>query len=419
MQLINNLGIVSQKLEKYDQSIEYFEEVLAIEQKSENQARIANAKLNLGAVYQELQNYDEALKIFEEALELHKTIGFQDNNKDILNIYNNIATIYQIQGKFSEAIKYYKEALKIKEDEAKPDEMINLEIILNNLASIYYRAGFYEKSKQFYQKSLSLKRSSYGVDNPSIAFTLNNLGLVYEKLNQDQEALKHYEESLTIKKKFLSAKNISIGQTLTNLMYLCLKLNFSSSAIDYGRQALEIKRLSSGKDYFNLSAIASFLGNLYEVDKKFTESIAMYNEALIYQRMVNDGSNEVALIMQKTAEISELLNENEKAIKIYDDCLVILQTNVGLLNRTVGEIMCKIADVYHKIKAEDLAKLYYEGAVKILANFDEIDDELVENIEDQIKKLKILKINKVFANSKATKLFEEIQELTKERTLKQ
>ena len=51
VQLINNLGIVSHKLEKYDQAIEFFEEVLAIEQKSENKARIANAKLNLGVIY--------------------------------------------------------------------------------------------------------------------------------------------------------------------------------------------------------------------------------------------------------------------------------------------------------------------------------------------------------------------------------
>jgi len=410
--LINNLGIISHKLEKYDQSIEFFEEVLAIEQKSQNNARIANAKMNLGVIFQELQNYDEALKNFEEALELHKTLGFIDENKDVLNIYNNIATIYQIQGKFAEAIKYYKEALRINENETRPDEKVNIEILLNNLASIYYRAGFYEKSKQFYQKSLNLKRTSYGVENPSIAYTLNNLGLVFEKLNQEQEALKYYEESLTIKKKFFTEKHMSIGQTLTNLMYLCSKLGYMNPAIDYGRQALEIKRTNSCKDYQNLSGIASFLGNLYEVDKKFQESATMYNEALIYQRMVNDGSNEVGLLMQKIAEMSELLNENEKAIKIYDDCLNIYKNNMGLLNRQIGEVMCKIADIYHKLRMDDLAKAYYEGAIKVLGGLEEIDDELIQNIEDQIKKLKHFKINKVFGNNKAMKLMEEINILT-------
>ena len=410
--LINNLGIVSHKLEKYDQAIEFFEEVLAIEQKSENKARVANAKLNLGVIYQELQNYEDALRNFEEALELHKTLGFLDENKDVLNIYNNMATIYQIQGKFAEAIKYYKDALRIKENETKPEEKVNIEILLNNLASIYYRAGFYEKSKQFYQKSLSLKRNAYGVENPSIAFTLNNLGLVFEKLNQEQEALKYYEESLTIKRKFFSDKHMSIGQTLTNLMYLCSKLGYMSSAIDYGRQALDIKRTNAGKDYQNLSGIASFLGNLYELEKKYQESATMYNESLIYQRMVNDGSNEVGFLMQKIAEMSELLNENEKAIKIYDDCLVIYKNNMGLLNRQVGEVMCKIADIYHKIKMDDLAKSYYEGAIKVLGGLEEIDEELIQNIEDQIKKLKHFKSNKVFANTKALKLMEEINTLT-------
>lgn len=412
VQLINNLGIISHKLEKYDQSIEYFEEVLAIEQKSENRNRIANAKMNLGVIYQELQNYDEALKNFEEALEMHKSLGFLDENKDVLSIYNNIATIYQIQGKYAEAIKFYKDALMIKDKNAtKSEEKTNLEILLNNLASIYYKAGFYEKSKQFYQKSLNLKRNNYGVDNPSIAFTLNNLGLVFEKLGQDQEALKHYEESLMIKKKFFSDKHISIGQTLTNLMYLCSKMGYIVTAIEYGRQALEIKRVHSGKDYLNLSAIGSFLGSLYETDKKFNESINMYNESLIYQRMVDDGSNEVGFIMQKIAELSEIMNENEKAIKIYDDCLNIFKLNLGLTNRNVGEIMCKIADIYHKIKADDIAKLYYEGAIKILSCLEEIDEELIQNIEDQTKKLKTTKNNKIFANNKILKLMEEIQTL--------
>lgn len=412
--LINNLGIVSYKLEKYEQSIEYFEEVFHIEKKSENNVKIANAKLNIGVIYQEMQNYDEALKNFEEALEINKNLGFLEENKDVLSIYNNIATIYQNQGKFAEAIKLYKEALLIKEkNSSKPEDKANLEILLNNLASIYYRAGFYEKSKQFYQKSLSLKRNIYGVDNPSIAFTLNNLGLVFEKLGQEQEALKNYEESLTIKKKFFSEKHISIGQTVTNLMYLCSKMGYIATAIEYGRQALEIKRVHSGKDYLNLSAIGSFLASLYEADKKYSEAINMYNEALIYQRMVDDGSNEVGLIMQKIAEISELLNENEKAIKIYDDSLSIFKVNLGLNNRTIGEIMCKIADIYHKIKADEIAKMYYEGAIKILSNLEEIDEELIQNIEDQTKKIKPAKNNKIFANNKVLKLMEEIQGLNK------
>ena len=408
--LINNLGIVSHKLEKFEQSVEFFEEVLGIEERSDNKTRVANAKVNIGVVYQETGNYEEALRNFEEALEIRRSSGGCEETKDLFNIYNNIATVYQKQAKFAEAIKYYKEALKLKESE---ENKGNLEVLLNNLASIYYRAGFYEKSRQFYHKSLNLKRNLYGVENPSIAFSLNNLGLVCEKLNEEQEALKNYEESLMIKKKFFSEKHVSIGQTLTNLMYLCSKLGYMGSAIDYGNQALEIKKTNSAKDYANLSAICSFLGNMYESEKKFQEAGGMYGEAMVYQRMVDDGSNEIAALMQKVAEISEILGENEKAIKIYDDALNIFKGNSGILNRNIGEIMCKIADIYHKIKTDELAKIYYEGAVKILRGLEEIDEELIQNIEDQIKKLKHFKNNnKIFTNAKMVQLMEEIQGLT-------
>ena len=59
-----------------------------------------------------------------------------------------------------------------------------------------------------------------------------------------------------------------------------------------------------------------------------------------------------------------MLNENEKSIKNLEDCLSIFIKNLGPIDKSLGEVMCKLADVYHKLKFDDIAKGFYEGTLK-------------------------------------------------------
>ncbi|CAF1401506.1 unnamed protein product [Adineta steineri] len=114
--IYGQLGIIKRTQGKYQEALAFFEQSLAISQKtlSLNDPQLAVCYNNIGAVHSDMGNYPKALSCFEKALEIRQQL-LPPNHPDLAASYNNTGVVYENMGNYSKARTFYEHAIQIGE----------------------------------------------------------------------------------------------------------------------------------------------------------------------------------------------------------------------------------------------------------------------------------------------------------------
>ncbi|WXT99577.1 MAG: Photosystem I assembly protein Ycf3 [Catillopecten margaritatus gill symbiont] len=104
---LNQLGLLSQRMGKVEESIKYFQTIL---KNSNNQQHKGVALGNLGLAYARLGKVDKAIEYYQQALEISREIKDRQGEGSDLG---NLGVAYADLGKVDKAIEYYQQALEI------------------------------------------------------------------------------------------------------------------------------------------------------------------------------------------------------------------------------------------------------------------------------------------------------------------
>ncbi|MEO1415204.1 MAG: tetratricopeptide repeat protein [Bacteroidota bacterium] len=302
--LLNNLGLVYDDLNRYEEAIATYQEALKIRRPlaKQNPQRfqpdLAQTLNNLGVVYDDLTRYEEAIATYQEALKIRRPLAKQNPQRfqpDLAHTLNNLGLVYDDLTRYEKAIATYQEALKIYRPLAKQNPQRfqpDLAQTLNNLGNIYYDLTRYEKAIATYQEVLKIYRPLAKQNpqrfQPDLANTLNNLGVVYQKLTRYEKAIATYQEALKIRRP-LAKQNPQrfqpdLANTLNNLGVVYQKLTRYEEAIATYQEALKIYRplAKQNPQRFqpDLANTLNNLGVVYDDLTRYEEAIATYQEAL-------------------------------------------------------------------------------------------------------------------------------------------
>jgi tetratricopeptide (TPR) repeat protein len=189
---LTNLGGILLQLMKFEEAKRYFHEALPyfIDLADKTGDTIPPFQVifiynNLGIVHENLNDYNQAIDYYHRGISLARRIPHQQ--KTLAMLYNNLGSIYMKKGEFDEAYKNMDTALLIrKELNDKSGE-----------ASSYRMLGLLYKSQQNYEKALYNFYNGYSlaasVGSTSILSALSEqLFEVFNLLNQSDSALKYH-----------------------------------------------------------------------------------------------------------------------------------------------------------------------------------------------------------------------------------
>ncbi|MCK4637677.1 MAG: tetratricopeptide repeat protein, partial [Methanomicrobia archaeon] len=162
----NNLGVLLQKLKRYDEAEKEHREAIRIN------PNYTIAHYNLGVLLQKLKRYDEAEKEHREAIRI--------NPEDAIAHYN-LGVLLDDLKRYDEAEKEYREAIKINPNYAEAHN--NLGVLLDDLKR-------YDEVETEYREAIRI--------NPEDAIAHNNLGVLLQKLKRYDEAEKEYRKAIKI-----------------------------------------------------------------------------------------------------------------------------------------------------------------------------------------------------------------------------
>jgi tetratricopeptide (TPR) repeat protein len=256
----NNYGVeLSQKLQKYQESIPYFQHAIAMDR------YYPDPHNNLAVVYAYLNRLDDAIREMKEGLRI---------NPNYAEGYNNIAAFYLQKGSFEAAEQYLKNALRIRPNYGKA---------FFNLARVYTEQGKIEMALEQYKNACTRA----DLDN-SFGFS------VFAKFALDN---KYYDEAVLGYNKLieLEPQNVENHFCLGNAYHLAGKLDQAIKAYEYvhSRAPQDIRNTANlGETYYKLKEYAKALSYFEQIELKQIPQLAVHI-AECYQHMgdINHSKN--------------------------------------------------------------------------------------------------------------------------------
>ncbi len=152
---------------------------------------------NLGVIQDRIDKFDNALKYYFEALNIYnKSIEKGRPIQEIKNIqglYNNIGNIYLSKNELNTAQEYYLKGLTIADQKG---DYSNIGIICNNLGKLEDQKKNYNKAYSYLTKSLEARQQIN--DQSGIAKSYYSLANHYLEMQRLNEALEFAQKSFVL-----------------------------------------------------------------------------------------------------------------------------------------------------------------------------------------------------------------------------
>ena len=210
----NLLGLIYKNTYNLKEALANHKKALAIRKKylGNNHLDTAESYNNMGSIYRYEKDYFNALKYYKKALSIKKE-KFGEKSLYTADSYNNVGLIYYIRGDYSQALVYFKKTLDIYENELGPDQL-DTAISYNNVGNVYYQNGEYSLALEYHKKALEIRRTNLGDEHPETAIAYYNIGLIYNKFSHnDTLSVEYYKKAL------ISFKKIELIATSSQSYY--------------------------------------------------------------------------------------------------------------------------------------------------------------------------------------------------------
>lgn len=182
---LNAVGDVYFDLGQYEQSLDYYEQALALRLSIGDRFGVARVQNNLGRVYGELGKFSQSLEFYQQSLNLVNSLGDEVGR---VNTLNSLGLIYVQTGDNDRALSYWQQALS--------NNNIGRVQTLNNLGYLYRKLGKYPQSKDYYEQALAWARKNG--DRTGIAKALTGLGETFLKSGNIPQAIQSLQEGTSV-----------------------------------------------------------------------------------------------------------------------------------------------------------------------------------------------------------------------------
>ncbi len=358
-----------------------------------NSSKQLSESLNyLGILYYGLGNYEQTLNYFYQVLGIYEQ---QQDSVKLGKVYNNVALILADLSRLEEAISYYNKSLKIKESR---NDLAGVAATYSNLGLVYHKLNQPEPALPYFKKSLEIDFQLN--DKLGLYKDYSNLGDNYMLRQNFDSALWYYEESMKL------INYVEDPYYKAELMEKFGDVNAAQRTFDRAVEKYEIglqmaqtigaKGLMRNM-YKGLSAVYKELGNFklsldyfekYSAiqDEIFSEEQAQKLAQIEGNYEIQTRENQITLL-NKEAEIKDLRIENTQ---------MVLYWLAGIIILIVIIIMLQYRKNAYKSKTNQLLRAQNEEIVEKNKNImDSIlcakniqqailpDDEKLKNIFDE------------------------------------
>ncbi|CAF1292548.1 unnamed protein product, partial [Rotaria magnacalcarata] len=239
--LVNiNIGDAYLNRGDYPMASEFYDKALSIATDLQPNPHIylALTYSSIGLLNDKLSKYDEGIECLTKARDI-KLKYISSDNRDMICIYNNLAMIYRHKADYRNSLEYYKKIIHIKSSFYDLDP--TLASMYNNIALVYTELNDNDEALSNYMKALEIELKLLPSNHDKIGTTYNNIGLLYRNKLHYNEALSNYEKAREIFLNNLGKDHLNIASVDHNIGDIYYKIGQFDKAFDYFKEAIDIQ----------------------------------------------------------------------------------------------------------------------------------------------------------------------------------
>ena len=283
---------------------------------------------SLGLLYQRLARFDDARLLFQNALAIHEKV-FGLDHPDTAACLNNLAGLLTHTSNHVDAEHFYRRALTNFERSLGTEHLSTASCIDGLAVSLSYQDD-YSGAEPYYRRALMIKEKVLGQEHPSTAGTLYNLAGLLMCTGSTDDAELFYRRTLAIREKVLGPDHPDTADSLNAIAELLDCTGNSAGAEPLYRRALAIRNKALGPEH---PETISTLDNLAEL----LYSISDYDGAEPLYRLVlavhekNCGTEhiETATSLNNLAKVFFAMGNTARAEPLYRRVLAIKERTLG------------------------------------------------------------------------------------------
>ncbi|HMQ48169.1 MAG TPA: CHAT domain-containing protein [Saprospiraceae bacterium] len=189
--ILQNLGVFSSMLGRYDDQMRYYQRshAAALSTKGFFSEEAASSYFSMGAAFMRRRRWAEAIQYADTSLSISRQLRYHEGEAAALV---NLAYAYCMKGDVGKAIDLQMQAIPIIDT---PSEKAKAH---NNLGTYYIDIGESELALEHLQAALDIRRHLSEANGNDIASTLNNLVRAYSEANDWSEARLYLDSVLAL-----------------------------------------------------------------------------------------------------------------------------------------------------------------------------------------------------------------------------
>jgi len=269
--LLKQLGIIYERMKKYDAAILHYEKSLAILSKiyGKDDPKIVDDILDLGFLYFECGNESKSLYCFKEATSIINFVQSSKikNHSRIYQARKTMLVIYIKRKDWDSASTCLQHLIKLAQRFNGNREAA---IFLHQLGIIEYEQGNRTQAVKTLESSLSLKKNIAADDFFDLSITMKHLARMQSSLGMHKKAIKNYEEALITP---VDQEKVSI---LCEMALILFRMHKSSDAFLCYQKAMCMVK----KNHPIITTILINMANMYQSDGDDVNALSYYKRAL-------------------------------------------------------------------------------------------------------------------------------------------
>ncbi|MBP7166770.1 MAG: tetratricopeptide repeat protein [Bacteroidia bacterium] len=255
-----------------DQAIKYAEESKALSLRLNWQKGVALSLKNIGRSYYTKGDYVQTLDYWNQSIAVFDSIG---DKAGVANLLSNLGAVFFNQGDDASALDYYLKSLKQAEE---IEDTLRIVTTCINIGAVYFnKKATHSKAKEFYLRALPLSEKINDLD--AIGTVTVNLGEIYLENNSLDTALFYFEKSL---KAYEGSENLPY--TLINIGKVYRKQAQYDKAIDFQQRAYDYAKGLDSKNDMALALIA--LAETYAEKGEYKVALEKFHEAEVISKEI-------------------------------------------------------------------------------------------------------------------------------------
>jgi len=348
---------------------------------------IAHTLNNMGVVHEILEHYDDALQSCREALSIYSDLCKDpSSDKNVDRTMQNIAQIIRAKESYEERAELHRQADGLRNYMNTSKCIGDMKSTLQNLLILY-------------KKVHKIEQLSLGSKHPQSARTRCSIGGIQWRLlgigvnGIDAKDVMHEFSSATQTLEDAFGKNHPhVVSALLKLARMKLQVEGIDTALaTYGR-VLEAQRVLCAEDgsyWPKLATTLNSVGVLYARKKNSTVSMERFKEALSHYRKESVSGEErgdIAMVWRNIGQIHLQQDELNEALNAFENSMLIRRNLLGDDHVSVAILLSNIGVVYNKMNDFSKSISCHESSIRILKTvYGEESQEVGKGVEEMGK----------------------------------